>query len=198
MSARARVGAVVGVVAVLGLVFITAGPGSGGGDEKALAAKILKIADLIEKGDATGGTAQAKALAKNTELEDVMHLFRPRKKKGIGVGEKAGAINPDGIEQQLLALGRDEPSKAMVTKDAKALQRVGYVAAAIGEFALAKPPEKDMGEKKVSKWLQWSKDMREAAVGFADSVKTNSPAAIHKAAMKLNDSCNNCHTVFRE
>jgi hypothetical protein len=197
MSTRARVGAAAGVVAVVSLVFLLAGAGSAG-DEKALAEKILKIADLIEKGDDAKAKQEAKVLAKNTELEDVMHLFRPRKKKGIGVGEKAGAITPDGIEQLILALGRDEPSQAMVTKDAKALQRVGYVSAAIGEFATAKPPEKDMGEKKVSKWLQWSKEMREAAVAFARSVNTKSPAAVHKAAMKLNDSCNNCHTVFRE
>jgi hypothetical protein len=191
------VGAAAGVVAVVGLVLLLAGTGSAGG-EKALADKILKIADLIAKGDNAKAQQEAKAVAKNTEVEDIMHLFRPRKKKGIGVGEKEGAITPDGIEQLILSVGRDEPSRAMVTKDAKALERVGYVSAAIGEFAIAKPPEKDVGEKKVSKWLQWSKEMRDAAVAFAKSAKTQSPAAVHKAAMKLNDSCNNCHTVFRD
>jgi hypothetical protein len=185
------------VAAILGLASMVVDR-SRGGEEKALAAKILKIADLLEQGNAAAAKSAAQALAKNTELEDVMHLFRPRNKKGIGVGEKAGSITPDGIEQQLLALGRDEPSKAMVTKGAKALQRMGFAAAAIGAFASAKPPEKDMGEKKVSKWLQWSADMQAAAIAFAGSVKTNSPSAVHKAAMKLNDSCNNCHTVFRE
>jgi hypothetical protein len=197
MSTRACAGAIVGAVVVLGLLCVLASPGSAGG-ENALAGKILKMADLIEKGDAAGAKTQAKALAKDTELDDVMNLFKPRKKKGIGVGDKPGVANPDGIEQKLIALGRDAPSGTTLTKEAKALQKMGYVMAAVAEFATAKAPEKDMGKKKVKDWTMWATEMREGSVAFADAAKSNSPAEVHKAAVKLNGACNNCHSVFRD
>jgi len=187
----------VGGLAVLGLLFIIAGPGSAGGEAE-LAGKVNKIADAFQKGDAAGAKAQASALAKATELEDVMHLFRPRKKKGIGVGDKAGAITPDGIEQQLIALGRDAPPAALLAKEGAALERMGHVTAAIGEFTIAKAPEKDMGKKKAKDWVTWATEMRDASLDFAKVARGGNPASVHKAAAKVNAACNNCHSVFRE
>ena len=127
-----------------------------------------------------------------------VHLFRPRKKKGVGVGEKAGALVPDGIEQMLIKLGRDEPSGALLSKDGQAFERMGYFIAAVADFSVAKAPTKDQGPKKASDWVKWSKEMHEEGVAFAQAAKTKSPAAVTKAAAKVNTTCNNCHSVFRE
>jgi Cytochrome C' len=197
MSTRTRVGAVVGAVAVLGLLFVIARSGSAG-DEKVLAGKILKIADLVEKGDAAGAQKAAAALAKDTELEDVMHLFKPRKKKGLGVGDKPGSITPDGIEQQYIKLGRDELSQGQAAKEASALARMGYVTAAIADFAMHKPNDKVKSAQDKQDWKKWTTEMRETSVAFAEAAKSKSSAAVHKAAEKVNASCNSCHSKFRE
>jgi hypothetical protein len=178
---------------VLGCLFIVAGTGAAGDDKHA----ILKIAAAIEKGDADGAAKQAKALAKTAELEEVMHLFKPRKKQGLGVGTKPGALTPDGIEQMLITLGRDAPTQAMVAKGAKDLERMGYITAAVAEFSIAKPSEKATGAKK-SDWTKMAKEMREMSIGFAEAAKSKSPASVKAAAEKLNGACNSCHTVFRE
>ena len=195
MSTRTRVGAVVGAVTVLGLLLVLAQGGSAG-DEKALAGKILKIADQYEKGDATGAKKAAEALAKTTELEDVMHLFKPRKKKGLGVGRVPGAVTPDGIEQKLIALGRDAPSAATLDKEASGLVEAAYVTAVIADYAAVKPNEK--GAKKISEWKKYTTEMREGALGFAAAAKSKSSNAVKDAAAKLNASCNSCHSAFRE
>jgi len=187
----------VGALAELGLLFTIAGRGSAGGEAE-LAAKVNKIADALEKGDASGAQALAKALAKATELEDVMHVFRPRKKKGIGVGDKPGAVTPDGIEQQLIALGRDAPAAALLAKEGGALARMGYVTAAVGEFTIAKAPEKDMGKKTKARWGQYVNGMLDGAKDLAAASKAMKAEAVKAAAIKLTNNCNSCHMYFRE
>jgi hypothetical protein len=197
MNPRARVAALIGTSGVLGLLFVLTGSGTAGG-EKDTAATIKQIAGLIAKGDASTAAGQAKALAKDTEVEEVMNLLRPRKKKGIGVGKTPNAIQPDGIEQQFLKLGRDELSSSELNKDAVALEHMGYVAAAVADFAIAKPPEKDQGQKTAKAWGESAKEMRQAALAFVEAAKSKSPASVHKAADKVNNACNSCHMVFRD
>ena len=198
MNTRVRIGALIGTLAVLGLLFVLTRSGNAGG-EKDLAGSIKQIAALIEKGDNAAAAKHAKALAKDTDLEDVMFSFKPRKKKGIGVGKTPGAIKPDGIEQQFMELSKDELlPQASLDKEAAALEQMGYVTAAVAEFAIAKPPEKDLGQKTAKAWGGYAKEMREAAQGFAVAAKSKSPASVHKAAERVNNACNSCHMVFRD
>jgi Cytochrome C' len=181
----------------LGMVFIVVSRGMGGGEEK-IKKSVLKIAAAIEKGDKAGAAAEAKALAKSVEdIEDVMAVFKLREKHGIGVGPKANAIVPDGIELKLLAIGRDAPGQATVNKEAEALEKMAYVIAAVAEVAIAKPPAKDEGKKKRKDFIKWAKDMREAAPGLAAAAKSKSPAEIQKAAAKINSTCSTCHSIFK-
>ena len=178
----------------LGLLLHVAGDGTAQEDFKG---PILKIAGLIEKGDTTGAKAMAKTLAKKVEdMDDVMGVFKPRTKKGVGVGAKPGAIQPDGIELQLNKISRDAPSQNAANKDAAGFEKMSYVIAAVAEVAMAKLP-KDDGKKKAKDWLKWSKEMREAAPDLATAAKSKSPAEIQKAAMKINNACNSCHSVFK-
>src|SRR6185369_11522326 len=96
------------------------------GDDAAVKAAVLKIADALRKGDKEAAATQAEALAKKVEkLEDVMNLFKPRKKGGLGVG-KAGVVTPDGIELKLITLGRDAPAGAAMAKEGPALEDMAY------------------------------------------------------------------------
>jgi hypothetical protein len=196
MSVRARVGTLIATSAVLGLMLLLV-RGGHAGDEKDLAPGVRKVADMLAKGDKADAAKLAKDLAKNADLDDIMHLFKLRKKKGIGVGKTPGAVVPDGIEPQFLKLGRDEPSQASLKREAGALADMGYVTAAIMQVAHAKPPEKDQGKRTIKDWLTFSEETRDACLAFAEAAK-KSPAEVHKAAEKVNNACNNCHMVYRD
>lgn len=168
-----------------------------GGDEKFKNA-IQKIADAIKKGEKDTATKLAQGTAKDIEyLEDVMHFLKPRARGGFGVGDKAGEVFPDGIELKLIAMSRDAPSAAKLSKEAGALEDMAYRVAAIGEVALAAAPKSDSGAKKKADWIRWSQDMVNESAGLAKAAKSNSPADVKTAAEKLNASCNNCHAIFR-
>jgi hypothetical protein len=159
---------------------------------------ILKLADAIEKGgDAT--KAQAGAIGKKAELEDVMGLFRLRTKKGFGVGEKPGAITPDGIELFIVNLGKRELRKDQLASESRDLARAAYVTAAIAEIAQSKcPVEKKQGDKDPKSWQSWAEDMRKNALDLAKASESKNAKAVKTAANKVNSSCNACHAVFRD
>lgn len=196
MSARTRLWlCTLGVLSVA-VCLRLASESTAGGDAGTKAA-IQKIAAAIEKGDEAGAKKQAQALAKKVDdVEEVMNVFRPRTKKGIGVGDKAGAIQPDGIELQLNKIGRDGVTPVTAKKDAHGFEKMSYVIAAVAEYAMAKEV-KDEGKKKAKDWKQWAKDMREAAPALAAAAKSKSPAEIKKACEKINNACNSCHSVFK-
>jgi hypothetical protein len=170
----------------------------GAGEDKALVDGINKIADAFEKGDKATASKLAQGLAKKLEdVEGLMSLFKPRSKKGLGVGPKAGVIVPDGIEIKLLAIGRDAPTQTTLNKEADALVRLAHITAAIGEVAANLPPDRDMGKKTKKAWIALSKEMVESAPQFAAAVKSKSPNDVKTATNKLVGSCNRCHEIFK-
>jgi hypothetical protein len=185
-------------LAVAALGFWFAATRGGAADSKETSGAVLKIAEAFEKKDMEGAKKQAAALAASADIEDVMHSFSLRRAKGLGVGPKPGAINPDGIEAKIIDLSKKAKPAAQIQTEADALVQMGYVAAAIGEIANAKPPAKDEGKKKKKDWLTWSADMRDSALAFADAAKTKNPMAVQKAASKLYSSCTTCHAVFKD
>jgi hypothetical protein len=199
--ARARIWLCgLGIAAISGLLLQTSP--SGAGDDKTIKAELAKIAKALEKGNKEEAAKLAQALVKKLDpdegLHDVMHNFKPRSKKGWGVGSKPGVAVPDGIELKLLSLGRDAPSNATLKREREALEEMSYVVAAIGEVAYHFPPKKDAGKKTKKEWLNLSREMRDSSLGLAAAVKAQGGGEVKAAASKLNNSCNNCHTVFKE
>jgi hypothetical protein len=170
--------------------------GAGAADNKEYYEAIMKIAAAFEKNDTAGAKTQAAALAKKVEdIEDVMHGFSLRRAKGIGV---INGVMPDGIEAKIMELSKKPKPAATLSKEADAIVQLSYIAAAIGEVAHAKPPEKDDGKKKVKDWLTWSQDMRESALKLAAAGKEKNPMTVKTAAAKLYSSCTTCHEVFKD
>jgi hypothetical protein len=167
------------------------------GDSKALQDTIDKIAGALQKGDQEGAKKQAETLAKKLDdIAEAMDLFKPRKKNGFGVGKTPGAINPDGIEQMLLKIGRDAPAAGTLKKDGAALEEMGYRIAALGLIAAAKgAPKTAKGTPK--DWNGWSNDTVKGGLDVAAAAKAKGGADVKSAASKLNNACNSCHTVFR-
>ena len=184
------------VAAVAGAIVLS-GP-SGAGENKEIRDGLDKIAATLQKGDKAGAKAQAEALAKKVDdIAEAMDLFKPRKKNGWGVGDKAGAVNPDGIEQMLLKIGRDAPAAGTLNKENAAFEQMGYRIAALALLATAKAPEKDMGKKTRKDWMGWSNDTVDAGLAIAAAARAKGAQDVKSAASKANNACNSCHTVFR-
>jgi Cytochrome C' len=162
---------------------------------------VQAIADALAKGDDAAAQKLAADLAKDTSVEDVMHLFGLRKgakPKGWGVGDQPGKILPDGIEAKIMGFSKKAPTKSAVTKDADAYLKMAYRTGAIAEFAIKKAPEKDMGDKKVKDWNTWAANMRNGSMELVDAFKAQDPAKIKTAATKVYQNCTQCHGVFRD
>lgn len=173
-------------------------------DIKEMTESVIKIAGSIEKKNADDTKKQVGDLAKKFQgkkpplvMEDLMHLFALRSKKGLGVGPKAGAVMPDGLEKKVEALADKGLSAKQLEEEAAGIEQMGYAMAALGEVSKAVPPEKDMGKKKIKDWVKWSEDLREASLALAEAAKKKDANAIKTAADKANTSCNKCHDVFR-
>jgi len=181
----------------LGSWLLTEAGRTGAADDYDPREPVVKLASALEKKD-KDAKEQAKGIAKKVEMESLMHLFQLRSKKGLGVGLKAGTVTPDGIEKKIEVLA-DKPLAAKALGDeSESLQQMGYAMAAIAEVSLAKPPEKDVGKKKVKDWVKWSEDLRDASLQLAEAAKKKDAAALQKATDKANTACNRCHDVFRE
>ena len=191
MKTHTRLFTVSAVLLALAGWFLT-GSGSGkAADDKDPREGVLKLADMIEKKDG-GVKKQAEAIAKDADIEDVMHLMALRSKKGVGIGGKPGAIAPDGIEAKIGALGK----KALPAKDAAAqakdLERAAYIAAAIAQVAQSKLPDKN-----AKQWQGFAEDMHKGALDLAKAAKAKNADDIKAAATKLEGACNACHEKFR-
>ena len=164
-------------------------------DDEANAA-VNAIADKLEKGDAEGAKKAAAELAK-TDLDSIMHGFKLKKQKGIGLVKLKDTTIPDGVELAINGIVDGKVSANAMKKESVALTRAGYVAQAIGLVAIAKTPDKDDGKKKVSDWKEWSNSMVSAAQEFSKAATAADPGALKKAAIKLKSSCDNCHPIFK-
>lgn len=188
----------IGLVAlVLGVGFLSSRT-SIAADGKTLVDGVKKVADALEKKDTAGAKKQAEAIAKDTAMEDLMHLFALRTKKGLGVGSKPGSINPDGIERKLMDLAKKPLDAKQMGDEAQAIKEMGNDMAALAAVCTAKPPEKDDGKKKKKDWVAWSAELQQQSLDLANAAKDKKAADVQKAAKAADATCTKCHDVFRE
>jgi len=184
---------------IMGLVALSLGLGTlGAADNKELLGDVKKVADLFEKKDAAGAKKASEELGKKIALDDLMHLFALRTKGGFGVGYKAGAVTPDGMEKKVMALAKKALDEKQLGDEAQSLSEMGYAIAALSEIAIAMAPAKDEGKKKKKDWIVWSEEMRDGALAMSAAAKAKKPDDLRKAAKKTDDACVKCHDVFRE
>ncbi len=73
-----------------------------------------------------------------------------------------------------------------------------YRVQAIARVTRFLPMEKDQKNRpgKV-RWLKYSMDTEKGAVDFIQAVQSKRPMAVKKAAIALQNNCNQCHREFR-
>ena len=192
MSNRARTAAF-GVAIALG-VWLALAADSKSADEKG--AKVGPyngdILKLVE------GSGNAEEIAKKADLGDLMQAFKPRSKGGLGVGPTADAIKPDGIEQKFIDLGKSKKglSKTDLAKQADALAKAADATKAISDVTMLYADKE--GKKNPTKWKQYVGEMKQSADDLSKAARKHDSDGIKKAVTKLNDSCINCHSDFRD
>ena len=151
MTTKVRVAIASAMLAAM-LALICASDAVSGGPDKDVAAAIVKLADAIKKGDADGAKKQAAKVNAMKQLEDntdLMHLFKPRNKEGLGWGPKAGA-NPinDGLWKTIENYAKNvKPNDATDPNNEDAALWI----AAMAEVIKARGWPKDMGGGKTKK-----------------------------------------------
>ncbi|MFO0879980.1 MAG: cytochrome c [Gemmataceae bacterium] len=156
---------------------------------------ILDLAKKVADGkDVSKEAADIKK--KYEELNTVMHAYKPSTKGGIGTGlePKAG----DGIEIKVINLGKRALTSAALAKEKEALVKVAYINAAIADITHAYAPAKPKGGKGAKEWKQFCEEMKKSSLDLAKAVEAGDTAKIKAAANNLNNSCNNCHSDFRD
>ena len=185
----------VSLVAVLGLVCRSESFFAEGKD---LEGTVKKIAASLAKGDAAGAKTSAEKVAKGIEdTSDLMHLFKPRNKGGLGWGSTTGK-NPaeDGLEKKILAFAKAVPAAA-ASDVANNVEAANWIAA-MAEVTLAKAPTKNAsGGKTIKAWTDSATEMRAAAQELAKAAAGKNAAQIKAASEKVSSSCNSCHSKFK-
>lgn len=189
----------IAVAAICG-AFLVVQRGTAGDDPKVLMKKVDAIAQAIQKKKSDKATKLAAQLAENQEeVYYVMLLFKPRNRKGYGVGKAPGAIKPDGIEVFLREVSKGNVPANELKKHKEAMLKMAYRVSAVAEFAEHPPllPRRTSGKKSKKAWLGFTKDMKTSTTAFTKAIQKGNMAAALKAGTKINASCNNCHSVFR-
>ncbi|HKB37961.1 MAG TPA: cytochrome c [Gemmataceae bacterium] len=176
-------------------------------EESPAAPDIKKQADLVAKKSWDDLTRDGEAIAKKHSgpngLTDVMSVFKLRRMDkeakviGIGVGDKPGAIVPDGIEAKIINLSRNA-TPADMTKVAD-LKRMTEIAAAVASVATHMPNEKARKTKEdIKKWQENFKGMHEGALELIKALESKNRVQVKAAAMKLHGTCTKCHSDYRD
>jgi hypothetical protein len=158
----------------------------------------LAVADALVKDD----FATAQTLAKNLssgiapnpaaktapvplhtviDIADLMSQFKVARSGG------------QDLEKQM----NDLIKKPTSSIDLKAVGLLSDKAAAISQLTEAMPPAGG-GGKDPKKWVQWSQEMRSAALDAGKAAKSGKAADAKAALKKMEASCTSCHNVFRD
>jgi len=159
---------------------------------------VLDVTKAVEDGKGDKAIqAKAKAIkAKGIDLDDLMAVYKTRRKGGLGFGAKPA--DDSGIEKKIAELQRNArgPAPAALKKDSEDLVKMAHVTQAMAEITrphFAKP----MNGKGKKDWDNWLDDQEKASKDLIAAVRAMNPKAVAQAAKKLQDSCTECHAAFR-
>lgn len=170
--------------------------------DKDLVSDVNKLADSIQKKSPEAVMKDAEALAKKHDLDQVMHVFskrNPNGKGGVGVGPKAGVIEPDGIEAKIKSMTKKAPPAADITKDGKDLIRMAEMVAAVTAISSHQCTVKSkMGDKDPKAWKEDSDKTYKGSMDLIKALQAKDGKAIVTACKAIDNACTSCHSKFRE
>jgi hypothetical protein len=161
--------------------------------------EILDLAGMIEKGkNAKEVEARVAGLKKRyEELNDLMHVFKPKKRGGIGYGPDPN----NGIEAQIQKMDRSrekEVSRVTLQKEKAELIKMAYINLAMARVVRAYAPDRPKGGKTKKDWDDYADAQEKAARDLLKSVKAGDGKTARDAITRLNGACTSCHSDFRD
>ena len=170
--------------------------------KKAVEAATKAIKEYVKSMDGKSDADRkkgAEALAKAHKIEAVMHLFKPRKKGGIGVGEPDEKITPDSIELKIGNMA--DPKKALkapaIAKEKAALIKMSDTILGIGDAVHFYKPTAPKPGTKLENWTKYTVEMQAGSKDLIKALKDGDPKSVEKASIRINASCTDCHSEFR-
>jgi hypothetical protein len=128
--------------------------------------------------------------------EPMMKMFLTKAKGGEGIHVDLqyhpSLKNLNGIEALISKLAAKQLSEDSLAKVEKELPNLAYRVAVIAAITREFAPKKD-----VEKWRDLSHDMQAASLALADAANKKNGEGVLKAALALENSCVECHSVFK-
>jgi hypothetical protein len=173
-------------------------------------ANVLKKGDLAEAkklaAELPKGQSNAKADNVNwgglLEPADLMDHLNIKSKGGDGIHPDLHANARyktvlNGVEMKIGELAKKELAEAVLKKEAKELELLGYRCAVVGELTYNYAPTAKADKKDPQEWRKLSLQMRDQSVSLAQAAKKLDAAGVLKASSDLNSTCTQCHSVFK-
>jgi hypothetical protein len=100
--------------------------------------------------------------------------------------------NLNGVEALIGALATKKLSDDNLARVSKELPRLAYRIAVMGSLTHEFTPAKE-----TEKWREYSAAMRDSSITLGDAASKKNAAGLMKAALALESSCIDCHSVFK-
>jgi hypothetical protein len=183
----------------LGVALVaSAQPGTPGSNLSPTIAAVKKLADSVDRPDVA---RQAKKLVDELDACEVSRVFvltRPRRGGGLGIGSAVKAGHKDSIEDLVRDWsGPRPPTKEELQTHQDDLLRVARVVQAMAELA---PFRRDIyvpanNEKMAAGWRQVSAEFKTVSRALREAIEKSDQAETRRAAVQLQQTCNNCHKL---
>ena len=174
----------------------------GAGLQAAMAARKRDVKGLAEFGKLAASAAKGAADLKGVkgqlaELQWMMETFRGKAKGGEGLHADLQyhpkLKNLNGTEAFIGAIAGKKLSDENLDKVAKELPNFAYRVAVMGSITHEFAPAKGAGQ-----WQEISVKMRDASIALAEAALKKNADGVFKAAQTLENSCTQCHMVFKK
>jgi hypothetical protein len=162
---------------------------------------VKNIAALLKAGNSAGATKLAQATVKAgirdiDDIADLMHLYKPRNKGGIGWGPKPQP-NPaaDGLERGVLNFAKQIAPNDL--RETARNEEAAYSIAAMAELTAAAAPAFN-GKPNIAKdWVAKAERVRGAAFDLAKASAAANANGMRNAAANTIEACVSCHAKYK-
>jgi len=142
-------------------------------------------ATLFDIGAAPADTRRVD-LKQFAEQDEVETLFMRQRRGGLD------------IEVAFQNFAKKAPAAAAMGAEAEHVARMASITAAMADLIDAYAPDKKVGNKDPKDWKLSIAAMRSSAAELEAAAKAKDARQVRDAARKVNESCMNCHSIFRD
>jgi hypothetical protein len=151
------------------------------------------LADNLKAMDVS---CRAETIVKKYDSCDISTIFTIRRRGGAGIGTAAETAATNSIDHLVRRWSGKKPPTAQELKAHQTdLLRVARVLQAMAELAPHRVPGYKEGDKRIGEWLKISADFKTVTRELREGIEQLDAAGVGKTSLKLQQTCNQCHTM---